>query len=102
MSVAFLQQRGVAVQVQRPALRAVYAVGDRLPSGPVPVEVPVLQLDPRAGRRLGIEPYLDLAGLGLVGLDGPPRADVPAEHHPVRGLEGQDARPPALAAVGGP
>src|SRR5579863_4619494 len=28
----------------------------------------------------------------MVGLDGPPRADVPAEYHPVRRVVGQDAR----------
>src|SRR5579864_1678003 len=99
MSVAYLHERGVTVQVQGPAFRPVYAVGDRLPSGTVPVEVPVLQFDPRARRRLGAEPHLDLAGLSLVGLDGPPRTDVPAEHHPLRRVKGQDPRPPALAAV---
>jgi hypothetical protein len=67
----------------------------------VPVQVPVLQFDPGAGRRLGVEPHLDLAGASLVGLDRPPRADVPAEHHPVGRVEGQDPRPPALAAVRG-
>jgi hypothetical protein len=65
----------------------------------VPVDVPVLQLDAGAGRRLGVETDLDLAGLHRVGLDCPARADVPAEHHPVRRVEGQDPRPPALAAV---
>ena len=35
-----------------------------------------------------------------VGLDLPVRADVPAEHEPVRGFVGQDGRPRALAAVG--
>src|ERR1700722_2051607 len=99
MSAAFLQERGVAVQVQRPTLRPVYAVRDCFPTGPVPVEVPVLEFDPRTGRRLGVEPYLDLTGLSLVGLDRPPRADVPAEHHAVWRVEGQDPRPPAFAAV---
>src|SRR5579863_10152984 len=28
----------------------------------------------------------------MVGLDGPPRADVPAGYHPVRRVVGQDAR----------
>src|SRR6185437_14448639 len=51
MSAAFLDERGVAVQVQGPALRAVHAAGDRFPSGSVPVDVPVLQLHPGAGRR---------------------------------------------------
>src|ERR1700726_3807981 len=90
MSAALLPQRGVAVQVQRPALRPVYAVGDCFPSGPVPVEVPVLQLDPRARRRLGVEPHLDLAGASRVGLDRPPRADIPAEHPPLGRVKGQD------------
>src|SRR5579859_878708 len=102
MSAALLEQRGVAVQVQRPALRAVDAAGDRFPAGAVPVDVPVLKLDPGAGGRFGVEPHLDLAGLRRVGLDGPPRADVPAEDHPVGRVEGQDPGPPALAAVGRP
>src|SRR5437764_6197520 len=99
MSAALLHEGGVAVQVQRPALLPVHAVGDGFPAGAVPVDVPVLQLDPGAVRGLGVEPHLDLAGLGRVGLDGPAGADVPAEHHPVRRVEGQDPRPPALAAV---
>src|SRR6202007_88811 len=37
MSAALLQQGGIAVQVQRPALRAVDAAGDGLPPGAVPV-----------------------------------------------------------------
>src|ERR1700730_1481466 len=102
MVAAILQQRGVAVQVKRPALGPVYAVGNCLPSGAVPVDMAVLQFDPGAGRRLGVEPDLDLAGLGVVGLDGPLRADVPAEYHPVWRVESQDARPAALAAVGCP
>src|SRR5690349_10289199 len=69
MSAVLLDQRGVAVQVQGPALRAVHAAGDRFPAGAVPVDVPVLQLDPGPGRRFGVEPHLDLAGVGLVGLD---------------------------------
>src|SRR6185436_15866187 len=71
-SAAFLHQRGVPVQVQRPALRPVDAVRDGFPAGAVPVDVPVLQLDPGAGRRLGVELHLDLAGLRWVRLDGPP------------------------------
>jgi hypothetical protein len=47
----------------------------------------------------GISLRAYLAGAGLVGLDRPPRAGIPAEHHPVGRLEGQDPRPPALAAV---
>src|SRR3954447_4629570 len=89
ISAALLQQRGVAVQVQRPALRPVDGPGNGFPAGAVPVDVPVLKLDPGPARGLGVEADLDLAGLGLVGLDGPPRADVPAEHHPARGVVGQ-------------
>ena len=74
-------------------------VADGLPAGAVAVEVAVLELDPRPLRRLGDEPHLDLAGLLEVGLDLPLRADVPAEHDPVRWLVGEHARPPAFAAV---
>src|SRR5215475_14858093 len=99
MSAAFLHERRVPVQVQRPALGPVHAVSNRFPPGTVPVDMPVLQLHPRAGWRLGVEPHLDLAGLGLVSLDRPPRADIPAEHHAGRRVKGQDPRPPAFAAV---
>src|ERR1700746_744995 len=99
MSAIFLQQRSVAIQVQGPALRPIDATGDRFPPGTVPVDVPVLQFYPRAGRRLCVEPHLDLARLGRIALDRPSRADIPAEHHPVRRIESQDPRPPALAAV---
>src|SRR6201986_2163679 len=99
MSAAFLHQRDVPLQGQRPALRPVHGAGDRFPSGTVPVDVPGLKLDPRAGRGLGAEPNPALAGLLLIALNGPPRADIPAEHDPVRRVEGQDPRPPALAAV---
>src|SRR5690348_52828 len=50
MSGGFLDQGRVAVQVQRPAFRAVDAAGDRFPAGAVPVDVPVLELDPGAVR----------------------------------------------------
>src|SRR5215813_3299418 len=102
MSVTFYQQHGVPVQVQRPAFGAVDAVGYCFPPRTMPVDVPVLQLDPCAGRRLGIEAHLDLAGLSLTGLDGPPRTDVPAEDHSVGWVEGQDPRPPALGPIGCP
>ena len=42
-------QTGVAIQVQGPALRTVYTVGNGFPSGAVAVDVPVLQLQPGAG-----------------------------------------------------
>src|SRR5262249_27563139 len=98
-SAALGEQGGVSGQVQRPAFVVGDAVAYGLPAGAVPVEVTVLQLDPGAGRGLGDEPDLDLAGVVRVGLDLPLRADVPAEHHPVRWFVGQDPRPAALAAV---
>ena len=61
-SAVLAHQRGVAVQVHGPAFRPVYAVGHCFPSRPVPVQVPVLQLDPRASRRLRVKPHLDLTG----------------------------------------
>jgi hypothetical protein len=68
----------------------------------VPVEVAVFQFEPRAVRRLGHEADLDLAGVVELGLELPPRADVPGEHHAVRRLVRQDAGPTAFAAVGAP
>jgi aryl-alcohol dehydrogenase-like predicted oxidoreductase len=50
MSAAFLQQRSVPVQVQGPAFGPVHAAGDGFPAGTVPVDVPMLQFHPRAGR----------------------------------------------------
>src|SRR5215469_644753 len=99
MSASLLDQRRVAVQVQRPAFRSVDSAQDRFPAGTVPVDVPVLKLNPRARRRLGGEPHLYLAGQSRIGLDCPLGADIPAEYHPVRRLEDQDPRPPALTAV---
>src|SRR4029077_6741623 len=86
-------------EVQGPALRPIDTVDNRFPSGTVPVDVPVLQLHPRAGRRLGVKPHLDLTRLRRIGLDSPTRADIPAEHHPVRRIESQDPGPPALTPV---
>ena len=63
------------------------------------IEVAMLDLDARAFGGLGGEPDLDLAGLVGIGLDLPARVDVPADHHPVGRLAGQDASPVALAAV---
>ena len=65
----------------------------------MPVDVAVLQFHPRPGRRLGVEPHLDLTGLRRVGLDSPPGADIPAEHDPVWRVESQDPRPSAFSAV---
>ena len=59
----------------------------------------MLELDPRAGRALDDEPDLDLAGSGVVGLELPLKADIPAEHDPVRRLVGEHAGPSTLAAV---
>jgi hypothetical protein len=49
MSAALLRERGTPVEVQRPALRPVDAAGDRFPARTMPVDMPMLQLDPRAG-----------------------------------------------------
>src|SRR5690242_7504028 len=88
VSAVLAEQGGITGQVQRPSLLLADAVGDRLPAGAVPVEVPVLQLDASAVRAIGDEAHLDLTGPVRVGLDLPPGADIPAEHHPVRRLVG--------------
>ena len=59
----------------------------------------MLELDARTVRGLGDEAHLDFAGLVAIGLDLPLRADVPAEHDPVRRLVCEHPRPAALAAV---
>src|SRR5258708_24737160 len=98
---AALEQGGVPGQVERPSLVAVDAVADRLPTGTMPLEVAVLQVDPGAVRSLSHEPDLDLTGQLRVGLDLPLGTDVPAENHAGWRLVGQDPRPTALAAVYG-
>jgi len=56
----------------------------------VAIEVAVFEFDP--GRRLtiGLEADLDLAGLGVVGLEFPVGRDVPAEDQPPGWLVGED------------
>ena len=87
-------------EVQRPPVRAGHTVAELLPAGAVAFQVTVLELETSPVRGLGDEAHLDLAGDGGVGLDLPLRTDVPAEHHPLRWVEHEDARPPALAAIG--
>src|SRR5215471_2715950 len=99
MSVLLSDQGGVTGEVQRPSAVGADALADRLPAGAVPVEVAVLQLNAGAVRALGDEAHLHLAGQVRVVLDLPLRADIPAEHDPVRRLVGQHPGPPALAAV---
>src|SRR4029453_6873783 len=94
-----VEQRRVALQVQRPAGLVVDAVSDGLPSEAGAIEVAVLELYACALGRLREKPHLDLAREFGVGFDLPPRADVPAEHDAVRRLEHDDPRPSALAAV---
>src|SRR5207237_9998160 len=94
-----VEERCVPPQVERPAL----VVGDSLtyafPTVTVAVEVAVLDLDSGPFGSLGTEADLPLAGLRRVGLDLPVRVDVPAEHHSLRRIVDQDARPVAGAAV---
>src|SRR5262249_19805083 len=92
-------QVGVALQVHRPAVAGSDAVALAFPARAVTVEVAMVELDPRAFRRLGNETHLDLTRLLQVRFDLPLRADVPAEHDAVRGLEREHAGPLALAAV---
>src|SRR6266542_2181774 len=99
-SAAVGEQGGVPVEVERPTGVVSYAVADCLPAWAVPVEVAVLELDPGALRVLRDEADLDLAGVLRLGLDLPRRADVPAEHDPLRWLVDQHAGPVTLAAVG--
>jgi hypothetical protein len=44
MSAAFLEQPGVAVEVQMPAFRPFDTAHDRFPTRTMPVDVPVLEL----------------------------------------------------------
>src|SRR5205807_1867583 len=79
---AFLgKQVGVSLQVKRPALISGHALADALPALAVALEVAVLDLDPRALRGFGDEPYFPLTRFQQVVLDLPARADVPAQQH---------------------
>src|SRR5690606_41751722 len=92
---------GVAGQVGGPAAVVGGAVADALPSGAVPIAVAVVELGAGAIRVLGDEADLDLAGTGLVGLELPAGADVPAEHDSIGRVVRQDPGPAALGAVFG-
>src|ERR1700730_14261697 len=91
-----------SVEIERPPVGCVDAVADRFPTVAVSVEVPVLELDTCAVRRLGLESHIDLAGSLGVGLDLPLRADVPADHDSVRRLVCEHPRPLTLAVVDTP
>src|ERR1700733_2718966 len=98
-SALSVQKIAVSLQVERPAAVASDGVAHRGPAVAVPVQIAMLELDPGALCGLGDEPDLDLAGLRRVALQLPLRADVPAEHQPVRRLVGKDSRPLALTAI---
>src|SRR4051794_15674205 len=63
------------------------------------LEVAVLDLDGGLLGPVGVESDLDLAGVRGVGVELPVAADLPGEHHPLRGLPGQHPAPVPLAAV---
>jgi hypothetical protein len=93
------EHRREPLQVQRPTVVAADALTDAFPPGAVTLEVAVFEVDPSALGGLGGEPHLDLTGLVEVGLDLPLRADVPADHDPMRWLVGEHPGEAALAAV---
>src|SRR4051794_19237350 len=99
-SVVRTEKAGVTAEVEEPTLVVADAVADRFPARPVPVEVAVFQCEAGAVRGLGGEDHLDLADVLRVGFDLPGRADVPAEHHTVRWVIGEDPSPPAHGTVG--
>src|SRR5207249_7748136 len=96
------EQLGEPLQVQRPTSVGAHRVALALPALAVPIELAVLQLDPRPLGALGDEAHLDLTGLLEIGLDLPLRVDVPAEHDTVRRLVGEHSGPSALAPVDPP
>src|SRR5438477_1035852 len=97
--VSHLEPVGDRAQAGSPATRRADRVTHPLPALAVALQVTVLELDAGAIRSLRQEAHFDLARLLEVGLELPMRADVPADHEPVRRLVGEYARPPALAAV---
>jgi hypothetical protein len=66
----------------------------------VAIEVAVLELHARPLRRLCDEPDLHLAGVALLRLQPPLRADVPAEDDPIRWFKYEDAGLFAHAPIG--
>jgi hypothetical protein len=96
------EQRREPGEVPRPAVAAVDAVAHALPSRTVPLQVTVVQLDPRPAAVERKKPHLDFTRLVEVGDDLPSRADVPAEDQPVRRLEGANLGPQALGPVRSP
>src|ERR1035438_1145594 len=96
------QDVGESAEIERPSGLAVHAVADYVPTVAVAVEVPVLEFDACAVRRLGDESHIDLAGLLDVRLDLPLRADVPADHDSIRRLVREHPGPATLAAVDTP
>lgn len=65
----------------------------------VPVEVPVLQLDPGALGAVGEEQHLHLAGPGRVRHRHPVRADLPDEDESARRVPGEHPAPVGAKAV---
>ncbi|MGB6452938.1 MAG: hypothetical protein WBH47_00475 [Streptosporangiaceae bacterium] len=85
MSALFLDQGGIAVEVQGPALRAIDTVSDRFRARAVPVDVPVLQFDPRAVGDLAWNPTPTslVPTSGVLGVDGVAlRSDWPEQARP--------------------
>jgi hypothetical protein len=62
----------------------------------------MLELDARPLLAIGDEPHLDLAGTFGIGLELPPRTDVPGEDEPIGRLIDEHASPAAFAAVYSP
>ena len=91
----------IASQVERPSGVTIDTLAKRLPAWSVAIEVAVFELQARPLRRLGDKPDFDLAGVTLVCLELPLRADIPAEDDPIGWFIGQDASLSALAPVGG-
>src|SRR5204863_7947232 len=96
---ARLEQLGVAVEVERPALVAANALAQAFPALAVAIDVAMLELYASPIRRLLDEAHLHLARALGIALNLPRRADVPREDDPLRRLVGEHARPLALAAV---
>src|SRR5262249_43495341 len=82
-----------------PAPIAADGVAHRFPPLTMTVEITVLELDARAVGVLGDEANFDLAGVLGIGLDLPPRADVPTDHHSMGRFVREHARPPTHAPI---
>src|SRR5262249_21649830 len=86
-------------EAARPTPFAADRLAHLLPTLPLPLDVAMLELDPRAIGRFRDELHLDFACFRGIGFNLPAWVDIPANHDALRRLVRQHASPMAFAAV---